>query len=114
MSTPGKLALALYRGDTNRWRFVLWQDKEKTIPVDLTGVTVSAEIRNIPGGSDVTVAGILVSPPNTIDMTFDIPDSRTVIARGVWDLQLTMPDGNIHTLLAGPVTTTPDVVGSGP
>lgn len=114
MSTPGRFALAIYRGDTNRWRLLLWHDKAKTLPVDLTDVTVAAEVRNVPGGRDITEIETLVTLPNTIDLTLLESESRTVVARGSWDLQLTMSDGSIYTVLAGPVVTTPDVVGSTP
>ena len=37
--------LRIYRGDTYRWRFMLWADPDRTVAVDLTGVVVGAEIR---------------------------------------------------------------------
>jgi hypothetical protein len=56
-------ALWPYRGDTGRWRFVLWQDAAKTTPVSLTGVTVAAEIRSAPGATPVTTCTCTVIEP---------------------------------------------------
>jgi len=57
--------LAPYRGDTHRWRFLLWADPGRTVAVDLTGVAVKAEIRSAPGGTFVAALGCTVTRPNT-------------------------------------------------
>ena len=40
---PADYNLTLYRGDTGRWRFVLWADAGKTQPLDLTGASKLGE-----------------------------------------------------------------------
>ena len=111
--TPGNLTLALYRGDSYAWTFVLWADADKTVPVDLTGVTVKAEIRDKPGGTLITPLALTVTLPNTIDAALDAASSALLAASGgAWDLQLTYPDGTVATVLAGVVRVTMDVTDS--
>jgi hypothetical protein len=113
---PGKYDLDLYRGDTYAWRFVLYEDDDPTQPpvdpVDLTGVTVKAEMRTAPGGTLLTTMDTTVEAPNAILMklTTDLWAGITA-PTAAWDLQLTYPDADasIVTVLAGRVTVTPDV-----
>ena len=63
--------LGLYRGDTARRSFVLWADAAKTVAVDLTGVTVAAEVRRSTGSTPVVVLALTVTLPNTIALEID-------------------------------------------
>lgn len=110
---PGNLPLTLYRGDSRRWRFQLWSDVEKTAAVDLTGVTAKSEIRDRPSGAIIVALEIAVELPNTIVANLLPAASRNLPPAGVWDLQLTYEAGDVVTILAGPVTVTPDVTDSG-
>jgi hypothetical protein len=111
---PGTFPLNLYRGDTGRWRFQLWEDIDKTIPTDLTGVTVLAQISDTPGGLMLAPLGCTVVLPNVIEMVLLATDSAGLpvdggclsptSAVGVWDLELTYAVGDVLTLLAGPVS----------
>jgi len=112
--TPGKYDLALYRGDTYRWTFRLWADAGKTQPVDLTGATVSSEIRDRTGGTMIAVIGCTLGGPGEILAELDPAAFATIPATGVWDLQVTFPDGTVRSMLAGKVTTTGDVTDSTP
>jgi hypothetical protein len=112
--TPGSLPLALYRGDSSSWRFVLWADTAKTIPADLAGVVAKAEIRDKPAGSNLTMLTCSIEMPNAILVTLDATTSARLPAKGVWDLQLTYPEGAVATVLAGAVTVTADVTDSAP
>jgi hypothetical protein len=112
--TPGKYNLDLYRGDSYAARFVLWQDDASTIPVDLTGATVAAEIRDKSAGLKIVELDVTVTVPNIVDV-YMTPDMYTDCpAKGVWDLQVTFADGQVHTPIAGAVTITPDVTDSLP
>jgi hypothetical protein len=107
---PATYDLSLYRGDTGRWQFKLWSDADKTQPVDLTGVTVDAMIRDkATGGSYSTTMACTVTQPNIIDMVLTSQQSRDLPAKGLWDLQLTYPSGDIVTPLKGAVAVTQDV-----
>lgn len=112
--TPGSLPLALYRGDSYSWRFVLWADAGKTIPADLAGVVAKAEIRDKPAGSNLTALTCAIETPNAILVTLDATLSARLPAKGVWDLQLTYPEGAVATVLAGAVTVAADVTDSSP
>jgi hypothetical protein len=110
---PGSFPLLLYRGDTCSWRFVLWTDVDKTVPADLAGVTVKAEIRDKAGGTKVVIAlACAVEMPNAILVTLDAAASATLPLTGAWDLQLTYPEGEVATVLAGAVSVKADVTDS--
>lgn len=111
--TPGKYNLAIYRGDSYHWRFTLWEDIDRTDPVDLTGVTAKAEIRAASGGVVYTEIQCTVIQPNIIDGILSATASKLIPKTGVWDLQLTYGTGDVKTPLAGAVTITPDVTDSG-
>jgi hypothetical protein len=112
---PGNYPLDIYRGDTYRWQFTLWSDADKTDPVDLTDVTVRSQIRDKPAGKLLATIDCTVTLPNiilatlTADECAKLPASATSCA---WDLQLTWPNTDITTLLAGPVAVTVDVTDS--
>jgi hypothetical protein len=111
--TPGTLPLSIYHGDTYRWQFTLWQDPDKTIPADLTGVIPKAEIRSAPGGAVLTTIDLTVQMPNIILAILSTAKSQLLTVKGgTWDLQLTYPDGDVQTVLAGAVTVTMDVTDS--
>jgi hypothetical protein len=110
---PGKYDLSLYRGDSYSWQIRLWDDADQTDPTDLTGVTVAAEIRDKSAGLQIVALDCAITPPNIIEvsMTPDMYDACPV--KGVWDLQLTYTaSGDVHTVLRGAVSVTPDVTDS--
>ena len=110
--TPGTYDLALYRGDSYTWRVRLWQDAGQTIPVDLAGATVAAEIREKTAGVHVVELGCVVTLPNIVDVTIEPGMYVECPQQGVWDLQLTFADGDVHTVLRGAVSVTGDVTDS--
>src|SRR3954454_21016264 len=101
---PGRYDLRTYRGDTYTWTFKLWQDKAKTLPVDLGGCTVAAEVRTRSGGEVLVTLDCVIEPPNIIHANSDED-----LSEGRWDLQLTTADGNVRTVLAGAVYVTGDI-----
>lgn len=113
---PASFPLTLYRGDSSRWQFVLWEDEGKTMPVDLSDVTPKAEIRDKPGSIKTLIAiECVVELPNKINATLSADDAKDLPTKGQWDLQLTYATtGDVATVLAGPVTTTPDITDSTP
>lgn len=110
---PPDYQLSIYRGDTYHWQFYLWADSAKTTPVDLTGATAKAEIRDKPLGGLLTPLTCVTSLPNRIDMTLSSAASHTAQA-GVWDLQLTFPTNEVQTIIRGSVCITDDVTDSTP
>lgn len=106
---PGNLTLELYRGDTGHWVINLWTDAAKTLPADLTGVTVLAQIRDVPRGTVMVPLTTAITLPNTIDMQLSAANSTLLPPTGWWDMQLTYSPTAIFTILRGPVLVTNDV-----
>jgi hypothetical protein len=98
MSTPQRVPLAVYRGDTHHWTLTLWTD----------------EFRRTGGGPPVAALGVAVTLPNTVDLTLTAAASADLPGGLGWDLQLTFPDGTVRTVAAGPVTVTADVTDAVP
>ena len=114
--TPGKFDLKIYRGDSYRYRFVMWADEDKTQPADLTGVSAKAELRVTHGGVVIGEMVLTITLPNLIDGVLT-PETTSAITTkgGVWDLQLSFggpPATDVKTVLAGAVIMTPDVTDS--
>jgi hypothetical protein len=115
--TPGRFDLKLYRGDSYAWQFTLWEDDAQTIPVDLTGFEVAAEIRNESAGTVYATLGTTITGTNTIEMKLSAVQCQACPAKGVWDLQLTDPaptPPEVRTVVVGLVLTLPDVTDSVP
>lgn len=109
---PGRYDLQLYRGDTYKWTVKLWQDKAQSQAVDLTGATVKSEYRDKSGGTPIVAITTALVLPNTINLTFPAASWATAPPAGVWDLQVTMSDGTVNTVLAGTVQVISDVTDS--
>ena len=109
---PGKYTLSVYRGDTSRWTFTLWEDAAKSVPVDLTAATIAAQIRAV-GSSAASPAAVLdceVEDPNIIHA--ELAASASLPSYGTlseWDLQITWSSGDVQTVLAGGVNILGDV-----
>jgi hypothetical protein len=112
---PAAYALDLYRGDTFARTFVLWQDAERTQPVDLTDATARAQVRDEVVGELIVELVASIELPNTVQVGLaadDWPAGSTFTA-GVWDLELTFADGSVSTIAAGPVRVSGDVTRAG-
>jgi len=113
MRMPACFDLEIYRGDTGTWAFLLWKDALKTVPVDLTGVTVTAQMRAGPNGQVLADFVCTVAVPNRIDMVLG-PNLSAALSpvRAMWDLQLLYPSGDVSTVLAGRTSVVADVTRS--
>jgi hypothetical protein len=111
---PGKLDLKLYRGDSYAWQFKLWQDSARTTPVVISaaGTVVAAEVRDKPGGVKIVPLSCVVTAPNIVNVTMTSAMSISCPPKGVWDLQVTYPDGQVQTPIGGAVLIIPDVTDS--
>lgn len=108
---PQAYDLSVYRGDTFRLQFRLWNDVAKTQPTDLTGVTAAAEVRDssttTPVGTFTTgIAANVVTVSATATQTRQLPDLA------MWDLQLTWGSGDIQTIVRGVVRAVGDITAS--
>ena len=105
--TPVRVPLTVYQGDTYSWQFVLWQDAARTVPVDLDGMTPKAEIRTRSGAPVLATLALDVTLPNEIMMTLSRDDSlKLTVPHARWDMQVTLADGSVTTIIAGPVSLT--------
>jgi hypothetical protein len=105
--------LTLYAGDTFDMTFCLKQ-KGTGLPVDLTGCVPKAQVRTSAQDSTVMAeidADIMVQSGAGIGKVILhlTPTQTATMTNGVWDVQLTWPDGSIKTYLNGSVTIIPEV-----
>ena len=84
---PGAYDLELYRGDNDAWTFHLWADDARTTPVDLTGTTAAAEIRDKPAGARVVPLDVTITDPAAGEILVAVGAEQwalTMPTRGVW------------------------------
>jgi hypothetical protein len=105
---PAQQPIYVYRGDSRAWRWRLWADPERTIPYDLAGAELAAQIRRMPDARFAVDLDLAVDLPNVVIMHLSAEGSRQV-PNGRWDLQATWPDGRVQTLIFGRVSVTLDV-----
>lgn len=112
---PGKLDLTIYRGDTYKLPLRLRERNTNGTagaPLDLTGCTIKAQARTDEDGS-TPLASFTVTPdadPTTGLFTLSLTVVQTKALRGgVWDVEVTWPDGTVSTYLKGKVTVLKDV-----
>jgi len=95
---------------------VLWQDANKTIPLDLSGSIASAQVRDrADSGRIVVQLSCGIALPNTVNVALLALDSAALPGncRGVWDLELSHANGEVTTVVAGNVSVTSDVTREG-
>lgn len=98
---PADYNLKIYRGDTSRWQIKLWADKDKTQRADLIGIIAKATLRDKARGNFALPLGCTFTGVNVIEMVVTSGQSRDLPARGVWDLKLSYPSGDVVTVLIG-------------
>jgi hypothetical protein len=114
---PATHPITVYRGDAFNQPYRLRErlaDGTSGDPLDLTGCTVAAQIRQDADSTTVlatftcslgTDLGV-VNTSLTGEQTGELVGSGPI---GVWDLQVTWPDGTPRTYLRGRVTLVKDV-----
>ena len=80
---------------------VLWLDRDKTIPVDLTGIHVEPKVGNL-------MMLVEVELPNIINLTMPASVSAYLSANTNWSLKLIKPGNEIQTICRGPVRVMAD------
>ncbi len=108
---PARRSLTLYRGDTRIWDDEFTLDGE---PMNLTGYTLSAQIRTTPDSEDVQAVidcAVLNAAQGRVRRTLTAEESRKLIAgRAYWDYQLIRTSDNfVRTYMAGSVKVIGDV-----
>ena len=111
---PGTRDITIYRGDTFVLNARLRQktiDGQAGLPLDLTGATVSAQIRVSTESTGVPLAtftGDLGTDIGTVQLSLT-PVQTSTLVPGVYDMQVTFADGTVTTFLKGSVSVIPDV-----
>jgi hypothetical protein len=111
MSKPGGYNLDLYRGDTSNWHFEFWTDEAHTVPLDLAGKTVHAELRDRPMGTKIVPLVVTVTDPNIVDLALELDVADLPFTSGSWDLRVSDATSRL-TLLKGSVSADKDTTDS--
>ena len=109
---PGRYPMALYRGDTYKWRVVIWLDAQRAYPFDMTGMVTKAEIRPQPTGAKSWLIGTTITLPNIVDLHLSSGTCHQLPDQCVWDLQITTITNDVFTVLRGDVQVVDDVTDS--
>ena len=102
---PDRVDLWTYAGDD--WEFVLAVTDPTGAPVDLTGHTVAAVIKDTKGALLATFTTSIST--NQVTLTLSHTASAGVTSPAVWDCQSTDTGGNVLTLASGWVRTASQV-----
>lgn len=109
LTEPARLDLRFVAGDSFS-RTIALKD-ENGDPIDLTGLTGRAQIRNRPNGDLLADFTVSIPTPANGEITFslDTTQTRALPGKGVWDLELDGGATNTHTIVSGDVKVIPDV-----
>jgi hypothetical protein len=115
---PSDVDLAFVAGDTFRMR-VRVVNPTTGLPVLLDGHTFCSEIAKLPERSIVaqfTVTPDPDAPAEAVIMTLSKTETAALpglgdgtVFKGIWDLEVTFPDGDIRTVAKGDITCEIDV-----
>lgn len=115
MPLPVSKNISLYQGDSFDMKLRLRSMDslgQPSNPIDLTGATAIAQIRDTAAASSVLTSFTITIPTSTeVGMVYLSlsPTQTASLTKGVYDLQITFADNSVRTLLAGSITVTPDV-----
>lgn len=110
---PVSKNITVYQGDTFDLVFRLRNPDTSEGPgsyIDLTGCTAKAQVRSTE--IDPTVLAEFTPTVDGVNgqVSLRLSSTQTAgLAAGVWDVQLTFPDGTIKTYLKGTVTVVKEV-----
>lgn len=101
---PERHNFKVWRGTTFRRILEVWNDEAETSPYDFSGYTGTMTIREKLAGSVVGTVGVNFSG-NQIELVASAATTGTwAWKQGVYELQITAPDGDVDVLLFGTVT----------
>lgn len=112
MALPTKTSLALYRGDTVDVVVQVWDDDDHTVPTDLSGTEINAQIRQSADAVDVVADFVVEVEGNTIGLKLDPKAAASLPPAAVFDVEIDWSNGlgdDIQTVVYGTIATTPDV-----
>jgi hypothetical protein len=105
---PANVNLSIYQGDD--FQMTIAVNNPDGSPADLTGATVMSQIRAAASQSSPVLATLTPSiSGNVISLHLASVDSAALPPSAVWDCQMTDAKPYVTTLVAGTVTSTPQV-----
>lgn len=115
MGLPAQQNISIYKGDSFSFSFTLFQRDENgdptTDPVDLTDAEAKAQIRSTED-SGAVMAEFDVEHDDeggTVTLSLGPVATTALVSNGVWDVQLTYPDGTVKTYLHGNMSLVKEV-----
>jgi len=114
---PAPLDRKIYQGDSKVFVIGLWSNRYKRVAFDLTGATVAGQVRAAPGSTVLATLACTVleplvegGPRNRVRVELTAAASAALaVSEALYDVQATLADGRIYTLLAGKLYVTPDI-----
>lgn len=102
MALPASKNLTFYQGDSFSLKFRL-KNPDTDVYLDLAGCTPKAQVRANADDASVMVefTAALGSNPGEVVLSLTPVQTAALTLPGVWDVQLTFPDGSVRTYLAG-------------
>lgn len=111
MPVPPNESFTHYRGDTFTALVHVWDDTAHTIPSDLTGAAVAAQIRVSTSATAVITTFDVTKSGNTITLRLPPAKVEKLPQRSVYDVEVDWQADrvNVQTILRGSFTVDPDV-----
>lgn len=116
MSGPGVYDFTVYQGDTKKFSLVISAGPPPSgpyVPVDLTGCTLAAQIRDTPQAAQpAAVITCTVTDAAAGEVLLSMAPAITAAMTAgtkVWDMEILFPSGDKYTYLKGAVTVVADV-----
>lgn len=108
------VTLNIYRGDDFGQDFIFYSDDEMTTPIDLTGYTAEAQLRDQPNRNGELLADFTIvdSELASGQVSIQLTPAETAALeknKAYYDLQLTSPTGTINTWAVGEALISGDV-----
>lgn len=108
---PKNYDISIYEGDT--FQFTLTVKDASNVAVNLTGYTAKAQLKKSFDDASPIDFTCVISTPTSGVVNISLPASTTadLIAGDtyIYDVQLTAPNGNVRTYLAGDAIVIPEV-----
>lgn len=111
MPVPPNENFSHYRGDTFTAVIHVWDDTAHTVPSDLTGAAVAAQIRASTSATAIIAAFDVGKSGNAITLRLPPAKVETLPQRAVYDVEVDWQADrvNVQTVLRGSFTVDPDV-----
>lgn len=109
---PTNVDLAFWKGDSLEFIVKFTDDAQPPNPINLTGYTPAAVMKASFSSTTTYTFATTVQNTNEVRVYLSSAISKTIPAGDyIWNLQVTAPNGDVRTYLAGDVTVYAEVDG---